>query len=112
MPFKRELSLSADDFDPYFSPSPKKAKVKSTPTKTSPKSSPVKNRTWSDDDLRLVVALRDEGVSFEYVSGFYRRASSRDIATHFPGRTASAIQTVYVRHRKEMKEVFTPEKVV
>lgn len=57
----------------------------------------------------LLFEMKESRLSmFQFQSGAY----SREIATYFPGRTRKAVEFQYWLRKKEMKEVFTPEKVV
>jgi hypothetical protein len=108
MALKRESPTSASHSGPEFSTPKKKSKANNT--QTSPKTSP--KHKWTDDEIRIVVELRKQGLTSEYLSSTGKSYIREIATTHFPGRTTNAIQIIYQRHSKEVVEVFTPEKVI
>jgi hypothetical protein len=64
MSVKREFSSSASDSDHELS-TPKK-KFRANNTQHSPKNSPV--HKWTDDEIRTIVELRNQGLTNGYFS--------------------------------------------
>jgi len=77
----------------------------STPKKKS------KQSVWTDDQIKLLCRLRQDGKSWPSHLILSKCLNFREINQYFPERTEHALQVTYSVRRQEFQEHFTPAKV-